>query len=399
MIKIKEFDDAIDALLPEIIEIRQKLHANPELSLKEYRTSDFIRARLAQLDVEILPPFLSTDVVALLGYPKKWKNVTLRADMDALPINEENTFPYCSNNRGVMHACGHDGHTAILLGTAMILEKYKEQLEGSVRLVFQPGEEVVAAGKDLVGKGILTNPSPDAVLALHGWPGYPTGAICSKSGDLMAAADFYEIKIKGGGGHGSRADQQNNPIVLASKIVSRLTSIPEREFSHDAPVVISINKFTGGTTSNVIPGEVMMEGSTRYFDQSAGEQIPALFEKVLRETCAGTELNYELAYERPYMATVNDPAIVHECRRLTKQFMGASAWIDIREPVMSSEDFSYYISGNPGGMFFLGMGEDSPGLHTNTFDFNDQALKNGIKFLVISALSLLSGNIIDHNFQ
>jgi len=393
MLKIQEFNDAIDALLPEIIEIRQELHAHPELSLKEYRTSDFIRARLAKLDVEILPPFMSTDVVALLGYPEQGKNVTLRADMDALPITEENTFPYCSNNRGVMHACGHDGHTAMLLGTAMILDKYKEQLEGSVRLVFQPGEEVVAAGKDLVAKGILKNPRPSAVLALHGWPGYPTGAICSKSGDLMAAADFYTIKIMGGGGHGSRSDQQNNPIVVASQIVNRLTTIPEREFRPDAPVVISINKFTGGTTSNVIPGEVIMEGSTRYFEASAGERIPSLFEEVLRTACTGTELNYELLYDRPYIATVNDPEIVLECRRLARQFLGASAWIDIQEPVMSSEDFSYYIREHPGGMFFLGMGEDGPGLHTNTFDFNDQALKNGIKFLAISALSFLSKNI------
>jgi amidohydrolase len=281
----------------------------------------------------------------------------------------------------------------------MILDKYKEQLEGSVRFVFQPGEEVVAAGRDLVGKGILTNPSPDAVLALHGWPGYPTGTICSKSGDLMAAADFYTIKIRGGGGHGSRSDQQNNPIVLASQIVSRLTTIPEREFSPDAPVVISINKFSGGTTSNVIPGEVIMEGSTRYFEPSAGERIPTLFEEVLRTACMGTELNYELVYDRPYMTTVNDPEIIHECRRLVKKFLGASAWIDIREPVMSSEDFSYYIHGNPGGMFFLGMGEDGPGLHTNTYDFNDRALKNGIKFLVISALSFLTKNIFHHGDQ
>jgi hippurate hydrolase len=399
MLKIKEFDNAIDALLPEIIEIRQELHAHPELSLKEYRTSDFIRSRLEKLDVEILPPFLSTDVVALLGGTNHGNNVTLRADIDALPMIEENTFPYCSNNRGVMHACGHDGHTAMLLGAAMILERYKDQLEGSVRFVFQPGEEVVAAGKDLVAKGMLTHPIPGAVLALHGWPGYPTGAICSKSGDLMAAADFYKIKIKGGGGHGSRSDQQNNPIVLASQIVSRLTSIPEREFSQDIPVVISISKLSGGTASNVLPGEVTMEGSTRYFSESAGERIPALFEEVLRTACMGTKLNYELAYDRPYIATVNDPGIVHECKRLTEQFMGASAWIDIQEPVMSSEDFSYYISGHPGGMFFLGMGEDSPGLHTNTFDFNDQALKNGIKFLVISAWSLLSGDVLPHGIQ
>ena len=394
MLKIKEIDDAIDALLPDIIEMRQELHADPELSLKEYRTSDFIRACLAKLDIEVFPPFLSTDVVALLGSHKRGKNVTLRADMDALPITEENTFPHCSKNRGVMHACGHDGHSAMLLGTAMILEKCKDQLEGSVRFVFQPGEEVVAAGRDLVGKGILNNPRPMAVLALHGWPGYPTGTIGSKSGNLMAAADFYQIRIVGGGGHGSRSDQQNNPIVLASKIVGKLTALPESEFGHDDPVVVSINKITGGTASNVIPSEVIMEGSTRYFSKITRERIPSLFEEVLRTACSGTELNYELVYDRPYLATVNDPGIVQECRCLTKQFMGASTWIDLQDPVLSSEDFSYYLQGHPGGMFFLGLGEDGPELHTSTFDFNDQALASGMKFFAISALSLLS----DHHF-
>jgi amidohydrolase len=385
MLKISEIDTAIDELLPDIVEIRRVLHAYPELSLKEYKTSDFVRARLSKLDIEILPPFLSTDVVALLTGKKNGKNVTLRADMDALPIIEENTYPYCSTNRGVMHACGHDGHTAMLLGAAMVLEKFKAHLEGSVRFVFQPGEEVVAAGKDLIEKSILKDPKPDAVLALHGWPGYPTGAICSKSGEFMAAADFYKIKITGKGGHGSKSDQQNNPIVLTSKIVNRLTTIPEREFNIDDFVVISINKFVGGTTSNVIPSEVVIEGSTRYFERSVGERIPGLFEKVLKTECNGTELKYELKYDRPYIATVNDPDIVNECKSITRQFIGESSWIDINEPVMSSEDFSYYISENPGGMFFLGMGEDSPGLHTNTYNFNDNALKNGIKFFVISA--------------
>ena len=390
MLKLKEIDFAIDEILDEIIKIRQDLHAHPELSLKEYKTSEFIRARLSKLDVEVLPPFISTDVVALLGSKKKEKNVTLRADMDALPIVEENTVPYCSSSKGVMHACGHDGHTAMLLGAAMILEKFKDHLDGSVRFVFQPGEEVVAAGKELIEKGILTDPKPIAVLALHGWPGYPTGAICSKPGELMAAADFFMIKLTGKGGHGSRSDQQSNPIVVASEVVNRLTSIPEKEFGADDLVVINISKFVGGTTSNVIPNEVIIEGSTRYFDKSISERIPGLFKKVLKTECKQTEIEYELKYNRPYIPTVNDPEIIVACKRITKQFVDKSAWIDICDPVMSSEDFSYYIRGNPGGMFFLGMGEDSPGLHTSSYDFNDKGLKNGIKFLVISTFSFLS---------
>ena len=400
MLKINEVDLAIDELLPEITKVRKFLHARPELSLKEHKTSEFIRIQLVKLDIEVLSPFLKTDVVALLNgiegnkrNKRKQRNVTLRADMDALPILEKNIIPYCSNNKGVMHACGHDGHSAMLLGAAMILEKFKDHLDGSVRFVFQPGEEVVAAGKDLIEKGALKDPKPIAVLALHGWPGYPVGVIGSRSGELMAAADFYRIKLTGKGGHGSNSGRQNNPVVVGSKIVTALSSIPEREFTAEDSVVISINKFIGGTTSNVIPNEVLIEGSTRFFNKSVGKKIPGIFEEVLKAECDSTEIKYELNYDRPYIATVNDPEIIKTCKSITEQFLGESAWIDLDKPVMSSEDFSYYIHGNPGGMFFLGMGEDSPGLHTNTYDFNDEALKNGIKFLVMSTFQFLSPDI------
>lgn len=398
MLKIEEVDLAIDELLPEITKIRKYLHARPELSLKEHKTSEFVRLQLAELDIQVESPFLATDVVALLNGKKgKKNNVTLRADMDALPILEKNSFAYCSSKPGIMHACGHDGHTAMLLGTAIILEKFKEHLDGSVRFVFQPGEEVVAAGRDLIKEGILEDPAPMAVLALHGWPGYPVGAICSKPGEIMAAADFFSIRIIGKGGHGSTSGQQNNPIVVASDIVSRLSTLPERAFSKDIHVVVSISKMIGGTTSNVIPTEVNIEGSTRYFDEAAGKKMPDLFENDLKSACEGTEITYELKYDNPYIATVNDPQIIDASKKLTKDYLGESDWVDMKEPVMSSEDFSYYIKDNPGGMFFLGMGEDSPGLHTDTYDFNDNALKNGIKFFVLSAIRFLSPDIFDQD--
>jgi len=193
----KKIEDAINSLLPKIIEIRQHLHSNPELSLVEYKTSKFIKEQLSFLDLDVLPPFLETDVVALLNGNNSDKNVTLRADIDALPIIEKNEFTYCSKNNGIMHACGHDGHTAILLGAAIILEQFKELLNGSVRFIFQPGEEIVATGKELVSSGVLDNPIPNAVLALHGWPGYPIGNICSRPGTLMAVADVFKLTMKG----------------------------------------------------------------------------------------------------------------------------------------------------------------------------------------------------------
>ncbi|MEN8202248.1 MAG: M20 family metallopeptidase [Bacteroidota bacterium] len=392
MFQITDIDLAIAEAMDELVEIRHHLHAHPELSLKEYRTSAFIRDRLLKLEMELLPPFLETDVVAVINSKKRGRNITLRADMDALPIEEINTVSYHSTSKGVMHACGHDGHTAMLLGAAMILEKFSDHLEGSVRFVFQPGEEVVAAGKELIEKGVLADPKPDVVLALHGWPGYPAGTICSRPGEMMAAADFFKITITGKGGHGAGTDQSLNPIVVASKTVESLSSIPEREFGKEDRIVVSISKLLGGNTSNVIPREVVIEGSARYFDTAAGKRIPALFEEVMETECGSAGLDYTLDYKRPYIATVNDAEIVGQCKTITKHWMGESAWIDMDDPVMSSEDFSYYIHGNPGAMFFLGMGANSPGLHTNTYDFNDQALRNGIRFLVLSTLTFLSRN-------
>jgi metal-dependent amidase/aminoacylase/carboxypeptidase family protein len=171
-----------------------------------------------------------------------------------------------------------------------------------------------------------------------------------------------------------------------------LTSIPLRELGSANAAVVSISKFLGGSASNVIPSEVTIEGSTRYFHEPAGKSIPDLFKKVLEAACKGTETAYELTYNRAYIATINDPEIIKECKSLTKQFIGKSSWIDLKDPVMASEDFSYYLNGNPGGMFFLGVGEDSPELHTNTFDFNDEALTNGIKFLVISTFFFLAND-------
>jgi amidohydrolase len=310
--------------------------------------------------------------------------------MDALPIQEKNRIPYCSINKGVMHACGHDGHSAILIGTAMILEKLKDQLTGSVRFVFQPGEEIVAAGKDLVEKGILNSPNPQAVLALHSWPGYPVGSICSRPEAMMAAADIFKITIKGKGGHGSTPEKTDDPILTATKIINNLYLLPSRKFSALESVVVSICNIHAGSNSNVIPDEVMMEGTIRYFSKTVGEKIPLLFEKVIKEECKSSGTTYTLDYERPYIATINDSKVVKMCKDYTQKFIGESSWFDITEPVMGSEDFSYYIDTNPGGMFFLGMGENSPGLHVNSFNFNDKALRNGILFLVISTLGLLN---------
>ncbi len=339
--------------------------------------------------MEILPPFLSTDVIALLNPEKTERNITLRADIDALPIQEQNDLPYSSKMNNVMHACGHDGHTAMLIGAAIVLEKFKKQLNGSVRFVFQPGEEIVAAGRDLVEKGILNSPKPEAVLALHSWPGYPLGSICSRPGAMMAAADIFKIIIRGKGGHGSAPEQSNDPIFTATKIINNLYLLPSRKFRALDSITLSVCKIHAGDSSNVIPDEVIMEGTVRYFSKKVGEKIPSLFEKVIKDECESSGTTYTLDYNQPYIATINDPDIVNLCKKNWQDISDDKKWIDLSDPVMASEDFSYYLDSNPGGMFFLGMGENSSELHTNSFNFNDEALRDGILFLVISTMGLL----------
>lgn len=387
---IAHIEKEIDNILPEIRMIRRHLHAQPELSLQEIRTGEFIRRHLEKLDVKLYDPFLTTDIVALLSGKKAGKNVTLRADIDALPLQEQRDHAYRSTANNVMHACGHDGHTAMLLGTAIILDTLKDSFDGSVRFVFQPGEEIVAAGKELISKGVLENPEPDAVLAMHAWPGYPLGSICSKPGPLMAAADIFTLTIKGKGGHGSAPDASIDPIFTASRVINGLYLLSSRKMRAQDRLVISIGSIQGGTTANIIPDEVVLKGSVRYLSREVGDNIPALFEHAVKAECAYTGAGYDLEYSRPYIATVNNVHIVNRCKDITERYLGKSCWIDIDEPVMGSEDFSYYIDKNPGAMFFLGMGEDSAPLHSNLFDFNDEALGTGIMFLVLSTLEFLS---------
>jgi amidohydrolase len=381
----------IEKILPHARAVRQYLHAHPEIALKEYTTSAYIRSQLASQDITAQVPFLETDVVALVAGTEPGKNVTLRADMDALPLQESGDHAYRSTVPGMMHACGHDGHCAMLLGAAFVLNNLRHRFRGSIKFVFQPGEEVVAAGKKLVEAGVLENPKPDAVLALHAWPGYPTGAIAAGSGAVMAAADFFRITIKGKGGHGSRPERTVDPILIATRVVDRLYTLPSRSIGALDPVVISICSIHGGQSSNVIPDEVELTGSIRYLSQKIGTRLPGLIEETVRNECAQGGATCAIDYERPYIPTINNPDIVAACKGIVEQRIGAVEWIDIGEPSMGSEDFSYYLEHNPGAIFFLGMGVESPQLHNNCFDFNDDALRNGIVFLVFSVLELLGG--------
>lgn len=380
----------IQRILPAVASMRQQLHTHPELALQEHDTAQFVRDQLSSPGIRLLPPYLSTDVVALIEGASEGKNITLRADMDALPIQEATGLPYRSVHEGVMHACGHDGHTAMLIGATLVLEKFKEHLCGSVRCIFQPGEENVAAGKDLVAAGVLENPSPSAVLALHGWPGYPVGSIGSRPGTMMAAADIFHLTIRGKGGHGSRPECAVDPILTATKVIQNLYEIPARRIGALEPLVITVCSIRGGANANVIPDEVVLQGSARYLSGACGKSLPAIFEQVVQHTCQAAGATYHLDYRQPYLPTVNDGRIVAACQKMVERHPEVGRWFDLPQPSMGAEDFSFFLDRNPGAMFFLGMGEESAQLHSSSFNFNDAALEHGILFLVLATFHTMN---------
>ena len=390
---VLQLSNEIDKILPSVIKIRHHLHRYPEIALKEFKTADYIRKTLSSLDLTTLKPFLETDVVAFINKQKLNKNITFRADIDALPILEQNDLPYKSVNKNLMHACGHDGHTAILIGTIMVLNKFKEKLNGSVRFVFQPGEEIVAGGAKLVAAGVLKNPEPNLLYALHGFPDLDTGSFSSKNNVITSAADSFKIIIKGKGGHGSTPEKCIDPILTAAKIIEGLNHIVSRKISAQDSAVISVCKVHSGTSSNVIPSTAELEGTVRYFDQEVGKNIPTYIEDVIRGCCESMGANYEFIYEKHYIPMVNSEYAVSFGSEIVKSVFGVENWTEMKTPLMGAEDFAYFIKDYPGAMFSLGLGYNTASIHNSEFDFNDNAIKNGILFFSSLALKYLKDDI------
>jgi len=385
----QECESLVDKLLPRLVSIRHRIHEKPELALKEYETSRLVRTVLSETDVVLLDSLIETDVVALLNEETSGGNVTLRADMDALPLCEKTGLFYESKNDGVMHACGHDGHTAMLIGAALVLNKIRNHLPGSVRFVFQPGEEVRAAGRDLVARGILDKPRPDGIIALHSWAGITAGCIASRPGPIMAAGDFFRVTVTGRGGHGSKPNQAINPITTAARIVEAFSDIAATVASPHEPVVITVCRFDAGRNANVIPETAEIEGTVRYFSPTVKDTIVDAMRKTATGMCDATGADCDFDYKSPYMPTVNDEGVVSEGRRVTRDLFGKSYWVDVDRPSMGAEDFSYYLARYPGAMFWIGMGEDSAPLHNPAFNFNDDAMRNGVLFLCAMAVDVL----------
>ncbi|MFN7704542.1 MAG: M20 family metallopeptidase [Chryseotalea sp.] len=361
-----------------LIAFRRHLHAHPELSYKEFKTSAFIQNALSEAGIRFTAGIAETGILAEVSGRNEGKTVALRGDMDALPIQEENQCGYRSVNAGIMHACGHDVHTASLLGTAKILTQLKEHFEGTIRLIFQPGEEKNPGGASyMIRDGALQNPEPASIIGQHVFPLLPVGKIGFREGMYMASCDELYLTVKGKGGHGAAPELTVDPVLIASHIVIALQQVISRNASPKQPTVLTIGKIEGGTATNIIPNEVKLTGTFRAMDEGWREEALKKIKRIaegLAESMGGT---CDVEISRGYPFLKNDPSVTQRIKEAAKAYVGADNVVDI-DISLGAEDFSYYSQVIPASFYRLGTKNEAKGItsyvHTPTFDIDEEAL-------------------------
>ncbi len=379
---------------PDVVAIRRHLHAYPELSFQEFHTAALVTDRLRSFGLEPVS-IANTGVTALIeGKNPGKKVVALRGDMDALPIAEQNEVPYKSKNEGVMHACGHDVHTSSLLGTAYILSQLRDQFEGTVKLIFQPGEELIPGGASLMIKeGILQNPAPASIFGQHVFPHLPAGKVGVRAGMYMASADELYITVKGKGGHGAMPEINIDPVLISAHLIVALQQIVSRVASPKTPTVLSFGKVIANGATNIIPNEVKIEGTFRTMDEKWRAEAHLKMKKMaelLAESMGGS-CEFEIRKGYPYLE--NSPRLTENMRAAAEVYLGKENVVDL-DLWMAAEDFAYYTQQVDACFYRLGTRNEERGItssvHTPTFDVDEAALETGIGLMAWLALQELS---------
>jgi len=394
----EEVDRLAAAVQPQVVEWRRWFHENPELSNREFNTSVRVAGILSDMGLEPQSGIAHTGVVAIIEGGKPGPLVAIRADMDGLPVSEETGLPFASTARGeyngqevgVMHACGHDSHMAMVLGAASVLNAVKEELPGSVMLIFQPAEESAPAGEEggaelMLKEGLFTPQKPEAVFGLHVGINQPGGKIAVRSGPMLAAVDSFKLEVRGKQTHGARPWNGVDPIVVASQIVLGLQTIASRQVDvTQAPSIVTVGRISGGVRNNVIPDSVEMEGTIRTFDAAMRDQIHMRIERTARliAESAGASIEFELNYGYP--ATINDPGLTEKMTPTLQRVAGEGGLVSV-QPQTVAEDFSYFANEVPGLYLFLGNGEPGvdpstlPSNHSPLFDMYEPSMEIGVR--------------------
>lgn len=380
-------------LQEKLIKWRRLIHKNPELGFKEKETSNFIAAKLEEFGIEY-ERTCDTGIVGLIRGDKKGKTLAIRADIDGLAITEKNDVDYKSQNEGVMHACGHDGHTAILLGTAKVLSEMKKDIKGNVKLIFQPAEEGPGGAKPMIEEGVLENPKVDYVIGLHINPDIKSGKVGIKKGRMLAAPDYFKIKVKGKGSHGARPEDGVDPITIGSQIVIALQQIKGREIGAFKPLVISCGSFHSGDAFNAIPEEAVIKGTVRSFDNELRRKIKRRIHEIIENITNAYKADYDYEYTFEYPPGYNDPKLTSVMGEVIKEKLGENNFYEIPKPSMGGDDFAYFSQKVPGTYMRLGTKNKEKGivntLHSPYFNLDEDILKQGVKLFLHGTNKILN---------
>lgn len=388
--KIKRMSSDI---IKKIISIRRDLHMHPELGFNEHRTASIISDHLEKLGLKVCRNIAGTGVTGLIEGKNPGKTIAIRADMDALPIQEQNKVEYASTNNGIMHACGHDAHVSIALGAAEILSNFRDTLNGNIKFIFQPAEEGLGGAKFMINEGVLENPSVDRIIALHVSPGLGTGVVSVGEGPVMASPSEFEIVIKGKGGHAAEPHKSIDPIIIGSNIVNMFQTIVPKKLGPLKKALLSVTCFQAGNTFNITPAEATIKGTVRTYEPNADDLISDSMKTIVSSVCSSMGADFLFNYVKSYPPVINDSLVVRQIIEAAGKITGTDNIVINPEPSMLAEDFSYYVQIVPGALFNLGCTKPPVNiyhnLHCPRFDIDEACISTGMEIMSQCALDFL----------
>lgn len=388
----------IQALQASLVDWRRGFHQRPELGFREKLTAEFIAKKLHEWGIEHQTGIAQTGIIATISGHRPGPVLAIRADMDALPIQEENQVSYRSQCDGVMHACGHDGHTAIALGTAHYLAQHRDEFAGTVKLIFQPAEEGPGGAKPMIKAGVLKNPDVDAIIGLHLWNNLPLGTVGVRSGPLMAAVELFRCKILGRGGHGAMPHQTVDSVLVSAQVVNALQAIVARNINPLDAAVVTVGELHAGSAMNIIADTAQMSGTVRYFNPALEKLIPQRVEQVIAGICQSHGATYDLDYWQLYPPVVNDQEMTRLVQSVAETVVETPVGVVPECQTMGGEDMSFFLQTVPGCYFFLGSANPAKDLayphHHPRFDFDETALGIGVEMFVRCVEKFCSNTVL-----
>ena len=384
-------NDLVDQIVPDVIGWQRHIHANPELGFQEHATSDFVAQKLTEFGLEVHRDVSATAVVGVLKTGSSDRKIMFRAELDALPVKEDTKLPHSSKVEGVMHACGHDAHTSMLLGAAKLLSQTRD-FNGTIYFVFQPAEEVHGGGKKLVADGLLKRFPAECVFSQHSWPGLKEGSVVATAGPFMAAVDDFTLNFSGHGAHAAMPELGDDPVLAAAEFVSAVQRIVSRSVNPMSALVLSITQVHGGSINNTVPDQIELQGTARFFDPTLSDHVEAQIRQIAGGIAQSHGLSYALDYRKGYPAVINTERGAAAVCRAVSTFLPEDRGITDQKPTLGCEDFAFMLNAvGEGAHIWLGAGEVGPrgGLHGDHFVFNDNLFPLGLRVWTSLAGTLL----------